>query len=226
MKTAASILIVSVLLAGASGCGNYTEPPVAIEPAGPPALRNFDAVWRGSLDVLRAYRFRIDRQDRRVGIITTRPMLARHWFEFWRRDAISTYDFLEGTIQTVMRRAQVRIIPRPGRPDEYEAVVVVDVIRPDRQGLEIVAASEAYSRFFDTYDPDEIGYERHKRHKRLKRDFERALLHEGREAAEELAEESGYRPRPPEQLGLHDTFAERLASEILAAAAKRLGRGK
>jgi len=226
VKTAAHILIAATLLGGGVGCGNHTEPRVAIDPSGPPAVRNFDAVWHGSLEVLRACRFRIDRQDRRAGIITTRPMLARHWFEFWRRDAVSSFDLIEGTVQTVMRQAKVRIAPRRGRPDEYEPVVIVEMTRPDRQGLEIVAASEAYSRFFDSYDPEETGYERHKHHKRLKRYFEYMLLHEGPEAAEELAQDTGYRPRPPEWLGQDDTLAGKLAAEIRAAAAKRLARTK
>ena len=224
MKNAAAILIVSVLLT-APGCGvNYVEPQVPAEPAGTSAGRNFDAVWAGSLEVLRDYRFGIDRQDRRVGIITTRPMLARHWFEFWRTDAVSNYDFLEGSLQTVMRRVEVQITPRRGRPDEYEPVVTIEVTRPDRQGLEIVAASEAYSRFFDTHDVGDTEYSRYKRNKKLKREYDRTLLHDGRAAADELARESGYMPHAPEGLGRHDTLAHKLAADIRAAAAKRLAR--
>ena len=221
-----TILIVSAMLTGAAGCGNHTTPHVAVEPPATEAERNFAAVWDGSLDVLRACRFRIDRQDRRAGVITTRPMLARHWFEFWRHDALSLFDLLEGTIQTVMRRAEVRITPLRGRPGEYEPVVIIEVTRPDREGLEIVGASEAYGRFLDTYDPEDTAYERHKRHKKAKRQFEYKLVLEGLSSAEEAAEASGYIPRPPERLGRHEALARKLAAEIRAAAAKRLGRGK
>ena len=223
MKSAVAILIVSTVLA-APGCGvSYTEPQVPAEIPNSQAQQNFDALWRGSLAVLRDYRFRIDRQDRRVGIITTRPMMARHWFEFWRGDAVSNYDVLEGSLQTVMRRAEVHIIPRPDHPDQYEPVVTVEVTRPDRQGLEIIAASEAYGRFFDTRERGETEYSRYRRQKQLKRDFDHTLLHDGPAAAEEAARESGYKPHAPENLGRQNTFALKLAAEIRAAA-KRLAR--
>ena len=224
MKRVCGILIVSMLSAVPGGCLNYTE-PVAV-PAAPltPAERDFDAVWQGSLEVLRAYRFEIDRRDRRAGVITTEPMLARHGLEFWRPDAVNLFDLLEGTLQTVMRRAEVRIVPRADAPGRYEPLVTIEVTRPDRHGLEIVAAGEAYDKFLDTYDSGGSYYERYRERKKLKRAVAHALVSEGEASAAETAEASGYALDPPEALGRQETLAHRLASEIRAAAAGRLGR--
>lgn len=224
MKTIAGILIVSALLAGSHGCVNYAEPIAPAGPAATPAERNFDAVWRGSLEVLRAYRFEIDRKDRRAGIITTEPMLARHWFEFWRPDAANFFDLLEGSLQTVARYAEVRITPLADRPGEYEPAVSVEVTRPDRHGMEIIAAGEAYDRFLDTYDSGRSRYDRYKRHKKLKKNIQWKLASEGQASAAETAEELGYATDPPEALGRQETLARKLASEIRAATARLLDR--
>ena len=205
----------------ASGCGNYTEPRGTVWP-GEQAKDNFEAVWQSSLEVLGKYNFRSDRRDRRAGIITTHSMLARHWFEFWRGDAISVYDLAEGTLQTVMRRATVRIEQLDDFKGAYQPIVIVEVTRPDRGGLEIVAAGEAYDRFLDSYDTVDTEYERHKRFKKLKKNIAYTRQAEGQQAAAGLLEESAYLQAPPKPLGRQDTLAKRLADEIRAEAAKRL----
>ena len=221
MNTATRHAAILVLLTAVGGCANYTQPRAAPGPQ-TQAQRNFDAVWRGSIEVLRRYHFSLDRQDRRAGIITTHPMLARHWFEFWRSDAANAFDLAEGTLQTVMRRAVVRVAP--GKAEgTYQPIVVVEVTRPDRQGLEIVAAGEAYDKFLDTYGDDDTLYGRRQRQKRLKKDIRYKLFAEGQAAADEAAEEAYYTPRPPETLGKQTTLAEKIAAEIRDEAAKRNG---
>jgi len=221
MRTPATIAILWGAGILASGCGNYTEPRVTVWP-GAPAEDNFEAVWQGSLEVLERYNFRIDRRDRRAGTITTYPMLARHWFEFWRPDATSPYDLAEGTLQTVTRRVTVRIEPLSDFKGAYKPVVVVEVARPDRGGMEIVAAGEAYDRFLDSYDTVDTEYERHKRLKKLKKNIAYTRQAEGQQAADQFAQESRYEQAPPEPLGRQDTLSKRLAVEIRAEAARRL----
>ena len=100
------------------GCGGHAGPVIS---AGPrtPAERNFDAVWRASLDVLGEYNFEIDRRNKRAGVITTLPMTGRHWFEFWRKDAAAGNNLAEGTVQTVYRAATVSIRPSSNRQDSF-----------------------------------------------------------------------------------------------------------
>jgi len=220
MRTLATIATVWGVLILTAGCANYTRPQTTVWPGGP-GEDNFQAVWQASLDVLEKYNFRIDRKDRRAGVITTRPMLARHWFEFWRRDAVTTYDLAEGTLQTVTRRATVRIEPLDEFKGVYQPVVVVEVARPDRGGMEIIAASEAYDRFLDSYDTLDTDYERHKRLKKLKKSIDYTRQAEGDRAADEFAEDARYQQAPPELLGQQDALARQLTAEIRAEAAKR-----
>ena len=203
--SAVPVIADAVLVSLAGGCANYAHPPAGVALA-PPAEPRFDALWRASIDVLREYRFRIDRRDRRAGVITTRPMLARHWFEFWRRDAVTVRDFLEGSLQTVYRRATVRIQPKKDDPQQYAPRVSVVVVRPAGGGLEIVGAGEAYGQFIDALDDD--AYRRSRRDRReLRQQSIRQALEAEQAAASDPAESQ-------------ETLARKIADEILRRAQK------
>jgi len=135
-----------VSLAAVSGCVQYTQ-PVAPAQRLTPAEENFQAVWDGTLEVLRRYHLTVDRQDRRDGLITTHPLVGRQWFEFWRPDAASYTDMAEGSLQTIHRRAKISIAPTSSGAITYRASVEVEVSRSDKEELQITSTSEAYSLF-------------------------------------------------------------------------------
>ena len=125
-------LILLVALAVLAGCApQYTTPVVDMRPKTEAQL-SFEAYWRASLEVLRKHNFKINLQDRRRGLITTEPLVAKQFFEFWRRDAATTYDLAEGSLQTVYIVATISLT----RPDEaapdYVLAVTVDRIRSDK----------------------------------------------------------------------------------------------
>lgn len=126
-----------------TGCfymGKPVESPPGI------ADENFNAVWDATNEVLRKYRFVIDRADRREGVITTYPMIGRHWFEFWRKDAITRRDVAEGTIQTVYRQVTVNI-HRQADGKEYLAAVRVLITRSNLTNPQVTSTSDAYDLF-------------------------------------------------------------------------------
>jgi len=125
------------------GCGTYTTPPPETFKSLTPQERNFEAVWQASLNVLRKYRFEIDRQDRRRGEIVTRPMISRHFFEFWRRDARSEFDLAEGALHTVYVVARVSVTPAERPPGRFVSSVTVHRMRSSLQEAEVTASSEA-----------------------------------------------------------------------------------
>ncbi len=133
-------------LCAACGCATYTSPTAASETTDP-ARRDFNAVWDASVRTLRRYDFKIDRQNRRQGLITTRPMTGRYLFEFWRRDAASWQDLEEGTVQTIYRVAKVTIRPAQGDRQRFAANVEVTVYRSNLPQPQITSASEAYDLF-------------------------------------------------------------------------------
>lgn len=91
-------------------------------------------------DVVDDY-FRIDREDRATqigdylteGRIETQPEVSSTCFEPWRNDTVTHYDRLESTLQSMRRRASVRIIPDPGGylVDVQVYKELEDVLRPE-----------------------------------------------------------------------------------------------
>lgn len=128
MRGAAIIWMAAAVLS--AGCANYTTP---IVPAGPttPAERSFETLWGGAQKVLREHYFELDRHDRRTGTITTTPLLARQPLEFWRRDAATAYDVVEGALHSIYRVALVSI--RQAGTDAYTVDVRVNVYRSNRR---------------------------------------------------------------------------------------------
>ena len=82
---------------------------------------NRDFVWDQVVDVVDDY-FRIEREQRvqlagnvlTEGRIDTFPKGGATWFEPQRHDSVGPYNLLESTLQTIQRRALVRVIPTEG----------------------------------------------------------------------------------------------------------------
>ena len=128
------ITIVTMLVAVWVGGGcppTNTRPIVDMRPT-TEAARQFEARWQASLKVLRSYRFKIDLQDRRRGLIKTKPMMARYLFEFWRHDATSMYDLAEGAMHTIYVVASVHVTRVQPEGDDYKLEVVVNRVRSNQ----------------------------------------------------------------------------------------------
>lgn len=115
-------------LAPATGCiGWYTPaaaPPAAI--AGPPLAENPvlipttnpDQVWDQLIDVVDNY-FKVEREQRvrlvgdvlTEGRLETYPRTGSTLLEPWNLDSTTGYERLESTLQSIRRRAVVRVIP-------------------------------------------------------------------------------------------------------------------
>jgi hypothetical protein len=133
-----SLAVVAVALS-ASGCinwfgSNFVPPEAAFAPLpilqNNPTLvpnQNRDLVFETVIDVVDDY-FKIDRElpvrlegDVLVeGQIETFPRGGSTLLEPWNRDAANFYEKLEGTLQSIRRRAFIRVIP-------VEAGFLVDV---------------------------------------------------------------------------------------------------
>ncbi len=141
--------IVAVVCAGCMPTGSPVSSPPGI------ADEDFNIAWDATNEVLREYRFFIDRADRREGVITTFPMIGKHWFEFWRKDATTRQDLAEGTIQTIYRCVTVGIRRQAPqgtlRADDKKYLVDVRVLtsRSDRLHPQVTSTSEAYDLFIN-----------------------------------------------------------------------------
>ena len=94
-----------------------------------------DRVWEAAREALRRHRFRLDRVDRRGGIITTMPETSQSLVEFWRHDVDTWADLLEATLNPVRRWVEVTLT-RGDDDTSVELAVSVHKERlssPDRQ---------------------------------------------------------------------------------------------
>lgn len=93
MKALLYVLISALAVTCLGGCWREAWwPSPRVTPARPTGDVEFEATWDAAIAALGKYRFRVDRADRRAGVITTFPLVGRHWFEFWRRDATTRTD--------------------------------------------------------------------------------------------------------------------------------------
>jgi hypothetical protein len=116
---------VLLLLAGCSHA-MHTQ-PIVVPKEMSPDEKNFQAVWDASSETLVSYRFSVNLRDRRAGLITTEPMVGKHFFELWRRDKVTSSGALENSVQPIYREVSVRI--KKTKDGKYDPVVSIVVSR-------------------------------------------------------------------------------------------------
>lgn len=138
----------------AIGCGAPANPSgttVARVSAGTP--EEYQLLWDATAKALRKYYFRLDRQDRLTGIMTTYRDTTGNWFEWWRYQPRSPYHWLEANVHSIQRQAKVEIIPT-GQAGVYDLGVQIDRYRyslEERQIDNAAGAMRLYSSEAPTY---------------------------------------------------------------------------
>ncbi len=144
------IFFISVVIISLAGCSSSTS-KAASEPK-PIALiipaDELDPAWDEIVEVLREHYFIPDRQDRRTGIIITRPTVSQQWFEFWRDDAQGWYQWAESSLHTMRRIVEVHFM-KAGK-DKIEIKVKVHVQRKNQPQRQITTSSGVIQAFRDT----------------------------------------------------------------------------
>lgn len=133
MRFAAIPLSAGLMLFTTLGCQAPIEPTgPTIERVSAPTPEAYDVLWSAITESLRDYSFRIDRNDRGQGVISTHPETMAQGFEFWRHQPESSYDWAEANLATVRRRATVQVRPT-ATTGEYELEAT---IQRERYALE------------------------------------------------------------------------------------------
>lgn len=129
MVTMRRLVLAGTLLVAVWGCA--AGPPYAV-PSGQPApmffanpafvpYANPEHVWGNLVDVVDDY-FAIKQEEpvRQVGDVLTEgrletfPRVGATVFEPWRQDSANEYERMESTLQSIRRRAEVRVTPANG----------------------------------------------------------------------------------------------------------------
>lgn len=146
--------VAGVLLCG--GCASWTaRQPVQYLQANPTLVPISDPeyVWEKVVDTVNDY-FRIEREEpvRLVGevvtegFLETKPEAGGTLLEPWRRDVVNRYERLEGTLQSIRRRAIVKVVP-----DERGYMVEITVFKE----LEDLARAQQVSAGDNTFRNDQ-----------------------------------------------------------------------
>lgn len=107
-------LIALALMSG--GCNRpFREAPNPVEID----VREYDRMFQASVDVLREYGFRVNRQDRRFGRVTTHPLNSPTIFEPWRAYNTTAEQMWQSTFTNMQRTVTVFIEPKSpdSKPD-------------------------------------------------------------------------------------------------------------
>lgn len=103
-----AIALLLLLAAGAAGCASRGPTRVEVRPA------NYDAAFDATVQALRDEQFLLDRIDRRLGVITTRPRSASSFLEPWKGDNSNVAQAVESTLQYQRRIVRIEFEPVGG----------------------------------------------------------------------------------------------------------------
>ena len=132
-------ILVCLSIATLSGCTEQRKQKweaVAVEDAG------FDAVWGVCLASLKDRGLEVDRQDRRFGLIVSKPTVGQQFFEFWRKDAVNSDGLLLSSLHTVRRIVSIRVTSQGAM--QFEVQVEAQAQRASIATDQLDNAAEAF----------------------------------------------------------------------------------
>lgn len=154
-----AVALAAGLLLGALGCASQgplvgsPELPAAVLYENPLLLptTDYERVWETLADVIDD-EFRIEREVpvRQMGDVLTEgrldtlPLVGSTLMEPWRHDAANAYQKVEGTLQSIRRRATVRVVP--AQAGQWVEVVVFKELEDTRP---IGAAADSATLRYD-----------------------------------------------------------------------------
>lgn len=103
--------------------------------------------WSHALSAVRHFGYEIDRADPAAGVLVTRPVTSKQWFEFWRIDTLGSDQVAEASLHTIRRQIQVRIQRSGANSDEYAIGVQANVQRYSQTERQVTTASSAAQAF-------------------------------------------------------------------------------
>jgi hypothetical protein len=89
----------------------------------------YDNVWKQGMAILTEAGFALDRQDYRLGTMTTQPLPSNQIIEFWKPQTTNATNLMENTINDQRRFVRLTISKVEGKPQFYEIAVQVIVER-------------------------------------------------------------------------------------------------
>jgi hypothetical protein len=146
MRTAGTKTALYVLIAAAlslPGCGGPNAAPTPTQMIRADGATRADVVQAAG-DVLTRMHFAIEKLDVEQGLVRTRPLRGAQFFELWRSDNASAYNWEEANLQSVRRSVELRVKSEDGNTARLCIECAVSVQRLSLPANEIAGTSEAY----------------------------------------------------------------------------------
>jgi hypothetical protein len=105
---------------------------------------NYDVLWNACATVAKGEYFTLDREDYREGILTTRPMVSKQLWEFWRSDAGDLYYAAQDSVQTIRRTIRFEFDREPNGCTVTPKVLIERLAQPNKR----ITSSAEYRKFF------------------------------------------------------------------------------
>ena len=144
--------LISLAVMMSAGCQAPPEPVgPTVERVQAPTFEDRERLWEAAGDSLRAHLYRLDRQDRVLGVMTTLPETSAQTLELWRPQPQPKHYWLEANLHTIRTQATVNlpstlIEEAPGAEQPIEVLVERYRYRlPERQIDNPAAAMRIFS---------------------------------------------------------------------------------
>lgn len=125
----AAMTALGLVLTACFGCQAPPQPTQpTVERVSAPQKQDLESLWQATGDSLRHHAFRIDREDRAAGVVSTHPETSAQGFELWRPQPRPAYYWAESNLQTIQRKVTVQITPADSQGD-YSIDVKVERLR-------------------------------------------------------------------------------------------------
>lgn len=141
---AAIVLLIGLSLSAIAGCVGpqvTSMPQYLPNPVFVPAS-DYSVVWENAVDVMHSLQLPIERESKLDGIIETDYKVGAGLLEPWHQDAVSMTDRLEGSFQSIRRRAVMSITPAQGG-----FLVGVEVVKELENPDKLIINSPGHSTF-------------------------------------------------------------------------------
>jgi hypothetical protein len=107
---------------------------------------DYDQLWNACENTAQDFSFTVDRVDYRTGLITTKPLISKQFFEFWRRDVLDFESQADSDTTTHRRVAHFKIARLADDSYVCEPRVVVEhYAMPERRITAVYQYQDAFS---------------------------------------------------------------------------------
>lgn len=140
----AIVLVAAHAFCGFGGCVGPQIPAMPQHMQNPvfvPAS-DYDVVWESAVDVMHSLQLPIRRESKLDGVIETDYKVGAGLLEPWHQDAVTFSDRLEGSFQSIRRRAVMSITPAQGG-----FLVGVEVVKEIENPDKLIINSPGHSTF-------------------------------------------------------------------------------